>query len=551
MVVRSPSAALKMIWQKIPFHIKVTFFSALLAGIIVHAFMLTNKLPNSDDVSQLVHNMNQLRSGLWFLCFPAGISGIFSLPWVNGILSTLYIAVSACLLVSCFAVRDTVTCALTSGLMVSFPTITSTLTYMQASDGYGFSLLLACLSVWLAQRYRYGFAVAVLPLTLSLGIYQAYYGVAAGMFVMVLIFEILRNQTAWQKTLLKGLRFVCTLACSVILYLGIVKITTASTGLHSYMDKDQMGQIPLSELPLLIYRAYGSGFYYFVLDGWGLHFPFMRFVFAVLILLCCVLLALWCAKQGIHKEPLKLTLLLVLIALFPLACNIIFVMAPYGAHILMIYGTILLPLFALFVAALYYTLPPARREKGEHRKARWRSTVATLSCWYITAAIALSVFNYWILSNQAYLKLFFQYEHSYAQSVELISRVQGLDGYARGMEIVLLRVPDSLTAIPAFSGVELQGVLTRQYLLGPKFLNNYLGFTDNVTHIPNGVLEDAEVMAIVEEMPFYPDDGSVAIIHDKIYVKFPRASYNEGIQRPQHPTVKAPESESSHESGHE
>lgn len=47
---------LKEILLKIPFHIRCCLVSGILWGIITHAYMLTNKLPNWDDINlSLIH----------------------------------------------------------------------------------------------------------------------------------------------------------------------------------------------------------------------------------------------------------------------------------------------------------------------------------------------------------------------------------------------------------------------------------------------------------------------------------------------------------------
>jgi hypothetical protein len=57
------------------------------------------------------------------------------------------------------------------------------------------------------------------------------------------------------------------------------------------------------------------------------------------------------------------------------------------------------------------------------------------------------------------------------------------------------------------------------------FLNNYLGLRHPITVNREENITEAEVAAVLMAMPQYPDEGSIAMVDGKIYVKF---SYNPG-----------------------
>ena len=72
--------------------------------------------------------------------------------------------------------------------------------------------------------------------------------------------------------------------------------------------------------------------------------------------------------------------------------------------------------------------------------------------------------------------------------------------------------------------VKMTGVEDAHFLFGcysyRYFLSRYLNFTQPVEHIRERALEDHEILAILDDMPQYPDDKSIGFIGDKIYVKF-------------------------------
>jgi len=521
MFERSPAASVYAVWQRIPLKIKVTYLSAFAIGLLTHAFMLTNILPNHDEIYLLVGNPDHFFAGRWFLKYPTAISSIFSMPWVNGILSITYISIAACLVVLLTKISKGLYCALVAGVMITVPTVASTLTYMQLADAYFFALMLACLAAFLAERYKYGYIAAVVPLVLSLGIYQSYFGVTAGLLLIILLRNILRDGSAPKKVLLNGVKYLGTLAAGMALYLVVVRLTTPAAGLSTYQDMERMGLVSLSELPASILSAYRWVVGYFALDLRNFHFPFMPVVFVISFLLCAALLALWCVRKKIHKEPLKMALLLVLLVLLPLGCNIVYLMGAFWVHDLMVYGTVLIPVFLLLIVDLYADDSFSKKKKD----AALFLKAATLSCWVLTASVALCIFNYWITSNQAYIKLSYAYEQTYAQSLLLVSRIQAVDGYTGDTEIVLVGTPRLENGIPELNdititaayGVELFGDWSYAY-----YLQRYLNVTQKITFLRDGAISDQETAAIIAAMPLYPDAGSVSLINGKIFVNFAR-----------------------------
>lgn len=540
--------SMNKIWCRIPRKIKATFFSCFAMGLITHAFMLTNKLPNHDDITQTFDDLSfTVSSGRWFTVFPASISSTFSMPWVNGILCIIYISVAACFVVSLLKINRIIYCALISGIMVSFPVVAATLTYMQSADPYFFSLMLACFGAFLAGRYKFGYLYAILPLTLSMGIYQSYFSAAAGLLIMILINEVLKDELPWKKTLFKGLRFLGTLGASMAAYFVMVKITTIGKGLTSYAGIDQMGSISLPDLPASIFRSYQFliGFY---LGNWRrVHYSFAGIIFAFSFLACAGLMVLWCVRKKLHKEPVKLIFLAALIILLPLSCNIVYVMNPNGPiHDLMIYGMALVPVFLLTVVDQFtirnsqFTMKEREvklHDADQHsihqsKNKKWIPIAQNLSCWMITLTAVMCIFNYFITSNQVYFKQFFTYEKAYAQSVSLISRIQSVPGYTSKTVVVFVGNPiiKNQDGTPELNDIIVSGTkgIYGNYSY-PQFLRKYLNFTQPVEWVENstlgdpgimGAINDAEISAILADMPQYPNDGSVAFIGDKIYVKF-------------------------------
>lgn len=71
---------------------KVAFFSAIIIGFLTHMYVFTNMLPNHDGVNNIYDAQRKFYSGRFFLSPVSGISSYFDLPWINGTLGILYLA---------------------------------------------------------------------------------------------------------------------------------------------------------------------------------------------------------------------------------------------------------------------------------------------------------------------------------------------------------------------------------------------------------------------------------------------------------------------------
>ena len=510
---------IKNLWAKIPAQTKVTFFTGVISGLLTHAFMMANKLPNHDDLWQLVGNQNSPALGRWFVWFPALFSGIFSIPWLSGVLSIFYISIAACLVAAIAGMRKGLYCGLLAALMVTMPTVAGLMMYVHLSDAYFFALLLAVFAAYTALKWRYGFICAIIPLILSMGIYQTFLGVMAALLLIGLAIGMLRDDMPWQKTLVKAVKLAATLAVGVGGYVLSVRLTTPPDGLDSYQHFDQIGQIAKSRIPEYILNAYQRTAAFFFLNEHNFHLPFMAAAFALSAIACTVLQVLLCLRKRLHKKPPQLVLFVVLVALLPLAGAIIHMMGAYVVHDLMIYGMLALPILWLATADLYAAAPPPKREKEKP----FRGRAAAISTWIIAATAVLTVYGFWLTSNQAYFKLFYGYEQTYAQSVLLVTRIQRLEGYTSGTPIVLigpLRWEESIAELADISLAGAQGIELFGCWSYPNFLVQYLAFNQEVAYHDIDLVEDEGTRAIIAAMPLYPNDGSLRFIGDEIYVRF-------------------------------
>lgn len=514
LALNTPETCFDGLWRRIPKEIRLTFLACVVLGLMVHIYMFVNKLPNHDDIGHLFSAEYGTASGRWFLPTVLRLDGAFSTPWLIGMLSLLCLAGTACFTVSLLRIRHPLSCIVTAAVMVSFPTVTSTFAYMFTADAYFFSLMLAAFGAYAAVRFRWGILPGAVAITLSMGIYQSYLGVAAVLMVGALLFETLDGKRSFQELFLKGVQLAGTLAAALIAYMVIVRITSLRVPLVDYMGISEMGKISLPELPRLILKSYGKYFTFFLRNDSGYHFGFLKYAF-IAAALCTVLLGVLLLRQR-KLGPARTALAVALAAVYPLAGNIIYVMVPSDIHTLMIYGLSYILIAPIALADYMETAP---------QKISIRSFQAAAG-WIILLSMALTSFSYAITANTAYLKIDLSMRQCTAYSTRLLDKIESCEDYRQGMPVALLgsdQREDALVPTPELDSIQMTGVFDlgsyrASYTYG-HFLRYYLGFTGEV------YLGDSEnALALAETaqakaMPLYPEAGSIQVIDGTVVVK--------------------------------
>ena len=289
-----PSECFNKLCVAISRPVKITFISTIIMGLVIHFFFLANMFPNLDTVTIYANLRWLVITGRWFAFVPGLLSGDYAMPWVNGLLSIFYIAISACLIVKCLRINKALHCVLISGLMISFPSFTNSLVYIFYSDALLSAMVFACLAVYLTHRFRYGFCLGIIFIALSLGVYQSYLSFAAGLSVAVIIVDIIQQNSSIKKILIKGGKLFITLLLGVIIYFPIFRFALKKSELliTGYQGIDQIGRMPISTFLLLIRQSYMSIVKFFYNDNYGLHGSFLSYAFLVIFFIALILFSI-------------------------------------------------------------------------------------------------------------------------------------------------------------------------------------------------------------------------------------------------------------------
>ena len=297
-----------------------------------------------------------------------------------------------------------------------------------------------------------------------------------------------------------------------------ISLTVTEGSLLAYRGIDTMGQISLQDLPHLIFRSYSAFILFFT--GHERFFyvtDFLFFLYIAVFLLAMGFLAHLVLYNKIYKNPVKITVLILLTALLPLGLNITDVLAPETLA-----GTLNIHQFVLSIVFLL-VLCEVSLYSGK------LSNLKFLSKWTaLTLALLISV-SYIRDSSLYYFKLHITYERTYAFYNRVLARVEQVDGFRRGMPIAPignLSIP--ITFEPALR--QFPGILNDQGLWGQFVGVNQSDHYKMITFFAHylGVqfsLATQEQFSQIREhedfinMPVWPHKDSVAVIDGIIVIR--------------------------------
>jgi hypothetical protein len=506
----SPELALKSLYGKIKTRWKIAFLSAFFIGLLVHMPILLSDIPNHDGLDSMYFDQNMITSGRWFLMVACGFSSFYTIPWVIGIFGLLFLGLAAAVLTEILEMEKTWVIVLGSGLLVSFPALSSTFAYVFTLDGYMLALLLAVLSVFFTKRYRKGFAAGGVCLAFSMGIYQAYLPFAMLLSVFAVLMFLMEEKSTGEK-IKNTLRYLYMGVIGVALYYMLLQLLLKIQGkeLASYQGIDGMtaGKGGLLSSLGNIYRDFAG----FTLKGNVLSQNFVSAA-ALLVLLCAALVcagALACHKKW-WKNPLFFVIIVVALISVPVAANVILIISPSVTyHLLMRYQWVLFLIGLVAFVGKYADF----------------SKLSTPLSWGAFAAAIVLVIFYGVTDNIAYSNLQKRYEKTYAYCVRLLDRIEQTEGYYQGIPIAMVGVvgdeqfPDTDITLSVTSGmIGMNG----DYLLYTgenyrKFMQYYLGATLNI--LPAEAMEEMYYDEAYIEMDSFPGEDSIRIIDGIMYIK--------------------------------
>jgi hypothetical protein len=404
-----------------------TFFTAVVVGLLTHMRVFLSDIPNHDGMSSLYFDQNMITSGRWFLRVACGISSDYTLPWIIGVLSVIYLAITAVLLQRFFQVKHSFTSMLLAAILLTYPTLASNFAYIFTADGYMLALLLAVLSVYCVEKSKYGFVWGAVALGFSMGIYQAYVS-----FAMILaVYAVCRMwffhgslKDKWNVTW----RYIAMGGGGAVFYYLMLQVLlmVQKTSLSGYQGIGSGNEKSIAERIIQIYKD----FVVHSLKGNILMQKGLLMVIAiVLFLAAAVVLGRALYQAGSLKSIWTYLCMAVAVVVLPICFNAILIISPdVTYHSLMRYQWVLVPVIALTILDRY----------GEEfcKCIKGQAVISWLS---IIAAFVIA-FEYALICNIGYFNLEKKYEKTYAYCLRMLEQMEETEGYYHGMPVAMLGV---------------------------------------------------------------------------------------------------------------
>lgn len=487
-------------------------------GIAVHLFALTNVMPNYDDIAAYPIGFGTgISSGRWFLeilnrfLIKNGLA--FNLTYVNGALFLLLLSLAALLTASVLKIKSRRLCVLIGISYAVFPTATSILFFRFTSHIYGLAILLSAAAVYFYFRgFRGAFLLSAVCISLSLGIYQAYFPLTVALFLLVLVLRILDEPAAaFRQNLKTCLCVLGTMLLGVIIYILLLKVCLRYYGveLSGYQGIGDASAYSLAALPALLKDTVLPVLLLPVRDYCGIsETAYLKFMYLLLALLAVYLLYANIRRTGLGAGNILLVVLLC--ALMSVAVNLIVLMAPKSTvYTMMVYG---------FVVLLWIPLTLAERmpEREKTGKPAWSGKASA-----ILVGLVLLCYAYFANANYASMHFAARQTENYLNALTI--RVMSTEGYDTDKRWALMgEINDPLLEdrwrLANRYGGNTTGVELINSYSRTEWIRVYFGY-----YLPLVSEEEKTALKATEEyrqMPEWPNDGSIRVIDDIVVVKF-------------------------------
>ena len=493
------------------------FLATFLVGIVAYGFLITNRFLTHDSMWNIYSDQNMITSGRQFLGAACSVGSYYDLPWLNGLLALFYLAVTAVLVVEGLGIKSKLGAALTAGLIVSFPSVTSSFCYTFTVDGYMLAALLATVAFTLADRKKLWWILGAVSLGLSLGIYQAYLSFAMMLCILRLLLDV-TEQKPVKECVNKVLRYLGMGAGGYVVYLVTLNVMLRASGnvISGYQGTDNIGKFSLEQLPEGIVSTWNN-FIHFALYGNVLSATTLMKAVVVLLVLFGVVLygaLLLPLAKNVRKNWVYFLAVLLLAAAIPFATTAMSIIAPdLYYHTLMRGAWSLLFVFVIAIAE-------RTNAEGAFGKIRSSVVVATGLC-----AILL-VFEFCKMANVAAFNMHEKYEKNYAICIRVVQLLEQTEGYEHGMKVAILGGGPNLENYPStdITKEDLVGYFGAEGDYTLNSTDKYAAFMSHYMNVTLNTIPYEDELKLMETEEFknmdkFPDKACVELIGDVWVVK--------------------------------
>ncbi len=501
----------------------VCLVSVLFWGLAAHAYVFFHNTFSHDSLTEfnaaVYGNDWKIQLGRVFVpAYRFLFRGDLNLPWLIGVLSLIFLYGSVYLTIRIFHIHRNIIMFLLGGIYCANLTVSATAaTYINDLDSNMMALLMSVLAVFLWKKLKHGYLWGMLPVCISLGLYQSYISTTITLILLSLILRLLKGGE-FQEVFRRGLLAIAMLVGGGILYLlamkGILLLSPVELKEDNYNSVTGFLSLHLSALPALIGKDYLRTVYRIVATASAYPTWMIVGIHVVLLFLGGISLGITLINPRVGKK--ERILAVVLLLLVPIAMNVAYILSGGMSHELMHFAFNLIYVFLLLLA-----------DRIEWNRRLFHIRAKKLSAAVIVLMTFLILWGNVRLANTLYLKKNMEYDANMVFFTGVVDRMQQTPGYRSGnTQVVFVELPViQIEDAPGFESVSAIAGMWKNYVPFGTDPWSYQSYFTYVLLNPARMAEQDVWSRMqddprVDAMPVYPAEGSVAMVDDVMVVKF-------------------------------
>lgn len=427
----SPEEALDKFLKWFDKNKRLAFLLAIFVGIVTHITMITETIMSQDGLWNSIEYFRpgewEISLGRWGIEIVERLNQFIAIPTVSTISCIIVMAITAVILVDIFELKSKISVAITSVVLVVTPTLTATVLYIYTSFAYCFNFFISSLAIWFLYKLKnrkIGFLLATLCLVFSLSIYQSYIGVTIGLCIMISIIDLVKNKKDLKEVLLNILKTAIAVIIAGILYYIITQIIlkVLGIGISEYKNAQNVSFLGIIlGLKDTIIQTYKDFFTFFFRNEIVYNTNYRREIFYgiffLLFAISTIISLIFLEEKDIKKKLIKITCIVLLLILLPIALNIIDII---------IVGNEMYALTAVQMILMFPFIFTIFENTNKFVIIRW---LGILSCLVILG-------TYYIADNTSYAALKLTYNQAYSTTMRIMDRIENTPGYTRDLPIL-------------------------------------------------------------------------------------------------------------------
>lgn len=508
--------------------------TTLIIGLIAHGYAFLNLIVGHDALYEMyIQDSAEWKISLGRFLNPLErfiLGDVVSLPWLNGILGLLLIAVAAWQTAVVFRLTKRWQAVAIASIFTTGTAI-STLIASFASDLVPNMLaLVAAMTAALCWDKLYtAFSwkrclAATVCVFIVLGLYQCYISVTVVVMMLLSIKRLLEG-TEPKKVFCKGITGILILIIGGGIYLLSVKVVCCATGVelvsgrYNSLTKLWDGDNNILARILPTYKMTVSAFIsrtaiknaFLWSQGASFVNCMVQLANACLIVISVLaFIRLLIAKRKMKWQSYALTAILII--LLPLALNMTYI-ASGIRHELTRFAYCFIYVFMIWLVE--HTAQAPKKKRFSIRKEK----LAVL----LLAGMTVIVFANMRTANAAYLERDLEASSTLSVMTRVLTQIEATDGYELGKtEVAFIGNPGKVqSGAPGFDDISVFGFEYKSQITSQA---KYRAYFANILQYPINIVQGEQYDALLEDerviaMPIFPEQGSVAVLDGIVVVK--------------------------------